>query len=281
MAKKNLSNILECPIDFLYIWASDGFIAQLGSKAKIIKQKKYNQYQTLWKTMVENVKADDQAGLQEAYDSWVEKIGQAIYDTYGYTPVQILERLALGEEVLGKNWKQGIYGIGDVRSTFSQNSAVTVDSATGKILVGGVEAQGQVPVLGGGVVTGYSYYNRTENRQYQSGVNSSGQYGAVCYSSPDGVFSADGSNFDPSKGSFWQNANNYMPMVNKIIEWIMSIVGSFTGNRVVLTQDNTVPAQTEWVEEESNGGMLVAGGLALAGIVFLTMEKPKNKKKNK
>jgi hypothetical protein len=49
----------------------------------------------------------------------------------------------------------------------------------------------------------------------------------------------------------------------------------------VLTQENTVPDQTEWVEPESNNGGLIAGGLALAGIALLTMEKPgkKNSKK--
>lgn len=279
MAKKTLKSILDCPIDFLYLWASDDFISQLGSKAKIIRQKKYNQYQTLWKTMVENVSSSSRAEYQEVYQSWVKQIGDAIFNTYGMAPATILQKLAMGEEVLGKNWKQGIYGVGEVQSTFAQNSAVTVDAATGKILVSGAEAQGQLPIIGtDGAITGYSYYDRAANRQYQSGVNAGGQYGAVCYSSPDGVESATGGNFDPTKGSFWQNANNYMPLVNKIIDWIMSLVGSFAGNRVVLTQENTVPVQTEWVEQESNGG-LIAGGLALAGLALITMDKPNKKKK--
>lgn len=281
MAKKTLTSILQCPIDFLYLWASDEFIAQLGSKARIIREKRYNQYQTLWKTMVENVNAGSNAEYQEVYQSWLKQISQAMQDVYGMAPTTILQKLAMGENVVGKNWKQGIYGIGDLQTTFAQNSAVTVDSASGKILVSGVEADGQMPIIGeGGAITGYSYYDRAANRQYQSGVNAGGQFGAVCYSSPDGVESATGGNFDPSQGSFWQNANNYMPLVNKIIDWIMSLVGLFTGNRVVLTQENTVPDQTEWVEPESNNSGLIAGGLALASLAFVTMKKP-SKNKNK
>lgn len=282
MAKKTLTSILQCPIDFLYLWASDEFIAQLGSKARIIREKRYNQYQTLWKTMEDNVKTSSRAEQLEVYQSWLNQISQAMQDVYGMTPATILQKLAMGENVVGKNWKQGIYGIGDLQTTFAQNSAVTVDSASGKILVSGVEADGQMPIIGdGGNITGYSYYDRAANRQYQSGVNAGGQFGAVCYSSPDGVESATGGNFDPSQGSFWQNANNYMPLINKIIDWIMSIFNLLPGNRVVLTQENTVPDQTEWVEPESNNGGLIAGGLALAGIALLTMEKPgkKNSKK--
>lgn len=282
MAKKTLTSILQCPIDFLYLWASDEFIAQLGSKARIIREKRYNQYQTLWKTMEDNVKTSSRAEQLEVYQSWLKQISQAMQDVYGMTPATILQKLAMGESVVGKNWKQGIYGIGDLQTTFAQNSAVTVDSASGKILVSGVEADGQMPIIGeGGNITGYSYYDRAANRQYQSGVNAGGQFGAVCYSSPDGVESATGGNFDPSQGSFWQNANNYMPLINKIIDWIMSIFNLLPGNRVVLTQENTVPDQTEWVEPESNNGGLIAGGLALAGIALLTMEKPgkKNSKK--
>lgn len=278
MAKKTLANVLQCPIDFIYLWASDGFIAQLGSKARIIKEKKYNQYQTLWKIMVDNVKSNNSADLQDAYIDWTNQIADAIKNTYGMTPAIILQKLAMGEDVLGKNWKQGIYGIGEVQSTFSQNNAVTVDGSTGKIMVNGVAADGQVPIYGAnGVVTGYSYYDKTANAQFQSGVNANGQYGAACYSNESGVQSATGGTFDQSTGSFWSNAANYIPLIQRVIEWLVSLFGA--GERVVLTRQNTVPEQTEWVEENNGNGGLIAGGLALAGLALITMEKPKNNKK--
>lgn len=278
MAKKTLANVLQCPIDFIYLWASDGFIAQLGSKARIIKEKKYNQYQTLWKIMVDNVKSNNSSDLQDAYIDWTNQIADAIKNTYGMTPAVILQKLAMGEDVLGKNWKQGVYGIGEVQSTFSQNNAVTVDGSTGKIMVNGVAADGQVPIYGAnGVVTGYSYYDKTSNAQFQSGVNTNGQYGAACYSNESGVQSANGGTFDQSTGSFWSNAANYIPLIQRVIEWLVSLFGS--GERVVLTRQNTVPEQTEWVEENNGNGGLIAGGLALAGLALITMEKPKNNKK--
>lgn len=270
MAKKTLSSILECPIDFLYLWASDGFIAQLGSKASIIKQKKYYQYQALWKTMVENAKTSDADKLQQEYNSWVDQIAAAITSTYGMTPATILQELALGNDVLGKNWSKGVYGIGNVQISFAQNPSATVDSTTGKILIDGVAPDGQTPIYGnGGVITGYSYYDRDGNVQYQSGMNTSGVYGAVCYTNSNGVQNATGGNFDPSTGTFWQNANNYMPLVNQVLQWVTSIVNSFFPNRTVLTTENTVPAQTEWVEESNSNCGLILSGLAVVGAALV------------
>lgn len=279
MAKKTLKSILECPTDFLYLWASDDFIAQLGNKARIIREKKYHQYQTLWKTMAENTPSNNAQELQDVYNQWVKQIASAIEDLYGMTPATILHQLALGETVVGKNWKEGVYGIGEVRSTFAQDSNVTVSPTTGKILVNGVEAPGQTPIYGsGGVITGYSYFDQATTRQFQSGVNSNGQYGAVCYTSVNGVESASGGNFDPTTGSFWQNTQNYLPLIQKIVDWLLSLFG-VSDDRTVLTTQNTVPDQTEWIEEENGNGSLVAGGLALAGLAFITMEKPKKRNK--
>ncbi len=281
MAKRTLESIKKCPIDFLYLWASDSFISKLGSKANIIRSKKYNQYQTLWKTVVENnPKASSQAELQEVYNQWISEISAEIKNVYGISPSAILEKLAMGEDVLGKNWSKGVYGIGDVSNTFVQNSSVTVDRETGKILVDGVEAPGQTAIYSANgdtaVVTGYSYYDSTNNVQFQSGVSAIGQFGAVCYTDSTSVQRASGGNFDPTTGSFWQNANNYMPIVNDLLNWLMSLVESYTGqNRVVLTSSNTVPKQTEWIEED-NTGLWIAGGLALAGAAVLAFGKKNN-----
>ena len=285
MAKKTLESILECPIDFIYLWATDDFISQLGNKASIIRSKKYNQYQTLWKTMVENVKSNNRDELIAAYNEWLQRIAAAIEDVYGMKPEEILQKLALGKDVLGKNWRKGVYGIsGNVVTTFSQNSAVTVDTTTGKIMVDGVEAPGQTPIYGEGdgetaSITGYSYYDAAGNVQYQSGVSASGQYGAVCYTNSNGTQKATGGNFDPSTGSFWQNANNYMPIVTDLINWLKSVVDSLLGgNRVVLQPSNTVPEQTEWVETESNSkGLWIAGAAAAVGLVLFAGGKKRKK----
>ena len=281
MAKKTLTTILQCPTDFLYLWASDEFIAQLGSKAKIIREKRYNQYQSLWKTMVENTTAKDSNELQEIYTSWTNQIAAAIKNVYGMTPAEILHRLAMGEEVLGKDWSKGVYGIGsNTQLTFDQTVGVGVDYATGKITYQDSELPNQTPIYGqDGSVTGYSVvYN---GNQYQSN-GTVGAYSAYSYSDANGVIqNPDGSNFSATKAGFWQNTNNYTPILERLLAWLESLFDSLLNGRTVLKKENTAPKQTEWVSEESDGGGLLAGGLALGAFAFMSMERPKGKKKSK
>ena len=273
MAKKTLSDIKKCPIDYLYLWASDEFISKLGSKARIIKQKKYNQYQALWKTVVMNNESASADELQELYQQWTSEIASAIKDTYGYTPGEILVRLAMGQEVAGKNFKNGVYGVGDTPTTsFVQNSSVQVNPLTGVVMQNGLPMQNQTAVYGtDGSVIGYS--TQVGGEQYQS-YFVGGLYNALSFSNADGVQYANGGAFNASNASFWQNANNYMPIINSVLSWLTSIVNSFFPNRTVLTPENTVPVQTEWVEPEDNTGLWIAGGFAVVGALLLTMKNP-------
>ena len=284
MAKKTLASLKKCPIDFLYLWASDSFISQLGSKANIIKQKKYYQYQTLWKVMAENEKFSSTDEGQEIYNRWVKELGEAIKEVYGITPAEILRKLALGEEVAGKNFKKGVYGVGGSTNTsFVQNSNYQVNPTTGQIMAGDggsmKDLLHQTPIYGqDGKVSGYSY--SVGGTQYQSTYNN-GQFVALSYSTESGVQNASGGAFDASKGSFWQNANNYMPMINSVLSGLTSIVNTYFPGNTVLTQQNTVPSQTEWVDTGSdNSGLWVVGGLAAVGVALLGFGKRgKNKKK--
>lgn len=278
MAKKTLSSIKQCPIDFLYLWASEEFISNLGSRAKIIREKQYNQYQTLWKTMVENVGSASAEKYKETYNQWTKEIAEAIKSVYGLTPAQILHKLAMGEMVVGKDWNSGVYGDEKTQITFDQKPSITVDPNSGKILSSGSELPNQTAIYGqDGSVVGYSVL--VGNEQFQSNLSNMGVFGAYTYSNGDGTIqSATGSNFSASKGSFWQNANNYMPIVEQVLGWITSLVSSFTGDRTVLTPQNTVLTQKEWVQDESDNSLLIAGGLAAAGLVLVSMEKPKKSK---
>lgn len=280
MAKKTLSDIKKCPIDYLYLWASDEFISKLGSKARIIKQKKYNQYQSLWKTVVMNNESASADELQELYQQWTSEIASAIKDTYGYTPGEILVRLAMGQEVVGKNFKKGVYGVGNTPTTsFVQNSSVQVNPLTGVVMQNGLPMQNQTAVYGhDGSVIGYS--TQVGGEQYQS-YFVGGQYNALSFSNSDGVQYANGGAFNASNASFWQNANNYMPIINSVLSWLTSIVNSFFPNRTVLTSENTVPVQTEWVEPEDNTGLWIAGGFAVVGALLLTMKNPFGGKRKK
>lgn len=280
MAKKTLETLLQCPTDFLYLWASDEFISQLGSKAKIIREKKYYQYQSLWRTMVDNTESKNADELQKTYQSWTKQIAEAIKGIYGMTPAEILVKLAMGEPVLGKNWNEGVYGgIGKTKLSFSQTTNITVDGETGEILRYGEVIPDQTAIYGAdGTVSGYSCLIGDE--QFQSAMGSEGYYGAYSYSKGNGlVQDSNGNAFDSSTSSFWQNTENYIPIVNELLTWLKSLINFLlTGDRTILTTENTVPKQTEWVEEESNGG-LIAGGVALAALALITMDQPKKKNK--
>lgn len=280
---KTLADIKKCPIDYLYLWASDEFISQLGSKGKIIKKKRYYQYQTLYKAVVENVKKD--SAIDSTYDQVTKEIAELIKDTYGLTPGEILVKLAMGEQVAGKDFKNGVFGVGATNSTSFGGTGVTVDSVTGNLMKSGqvlfdfadADMDNFTFIYGqDGRVSGYSTI--VNGTQYQVGV-SYGDDGTVLgfspasYSDSNGVYNPDGSSFNSKTGSFWQNANNYIPMINKILDWISSIVNSFFPNRTYLTTENTVPLQTEWVEESDNTGLLIAGGAILAGVI-LSMDNP-------
>lgn len=277
MAKKTLESLKKCPIDFLYLWASDGFISELGSKAKIIKQKKYNQQQTLWKAMADNEKFSSSAEGQVLYDKWAKEIGEAIKETYGITPQEILRQLALGKTVLGKNFAQGVYGVGDTQvTTFYNTEDYRIDPIDGYITdADGNEVCGQTTIWGeDGNPIGYSCVIGAV--QYQSYLSQDGMWQAYSTSTVDGVYTATGDRLDESKSTFWQNANNYMPIVNSILNWVSSLVSNYFPNNYLLTQRNTVPTQSEWIEED-NTGLYVAGGLALAGIAVLTLGKKRKK----
>lgn len=274
MAKKTLSTILQCPTDFLYLWASDEFISELGSKAAIISKKKYYQYQSLWKTMVENTSSNDPDVLQQTYQNWTNQIAAEIKDIYNMTPGDILVRLAMGEQVLGKDWNQGVYGgIGKTKVSFDQKPTVTVDALTGKIMRDGSVLPNQTAIYGAsGEVTGYSCL--IGGAQFQSNMGSEGMYGAYAYSDENGVQTPNREKFNARAAGFWENTENYMPIIDKVLAWIDSLLKTFAPNQTKITKENTLPKQTEWVDESSNGG-LVAGGLALAALVLVSMEKPK------
>ena len=281
--KKTLADIKKCPIDFLYLWAGEDFISQLGNKASIIAEKKYNQSQALWRIVVDVADQGSESANLNEYKRWVSEIGNAIYDIYNRTPAEILIDLANGKTVAGKNFNNGVFGVGESASTsFVQNSNYQVNPETGQIMAGSgnnlkTELH-QTPIYGeSGDVTGYSY--TVGNTQYQSHYQN-GQYVALSYSDVNGVQKANGGSYDATEASFWQNAENYVPMINSIVEWVLSLISQLLpGNRTVLTTENTVPKQSEWVyEEKSNaGGALLA--LAATGALIFGTNGKKNKNK--
>lgn len=260
-AKQVLQKVLICPVDFIYLFATTNFINKLsGVYKRTVYTKNRLQYQYINSTAVT-------AG--ETFESWRETIRKAIEETYGHTPYEILNMLAAGQSVAGKNWKAGVYGVGATyKEGFSQNAAITVDNTTGKLMQGGKEISGQTAVYtSSGKVCGYTA--TVDGAQYQSTVHG-GKYYAGSYSTTEGQFNADGSVYEPKNAeSIFQNMFTAMPQIQQFLEWLFSFFNINRGN--IMTTNQVVANQSDWIKEEKNTTstlLYLVAGAGLAALLF-------------
>lgn len=257
MKTPTLNEVLASPMQYLYAFASDSFIANLSSdRAKIIYQKRANAQKIV------NTSAIDKKSTSEV---WLNAIRSAIIKETGKTPAEVLIALASGKTVAGKNWQKGIYGIGDTpQQNFVQNSGVTVDPTTGLMSHSSL-ATTQTPMYNSnGTVIGYTALTKDGSAQYQS-VLYNGTYSAYSYGNASGAAQyANGKKFDmQTVESIFQGINTLLPYVSSIVNQILAASG-----KTAITYANTAPAQSDWVENDSdNSGLLLlavgAGALAL------------------
>lgn len=257
-----LAEVKKHPALMLYCWADDNaFIAKLDSKtAGIISSKKANQLQVM---------ALLSGGYGEQLKANLADVKQAFIEIYDMSPEKALVTLANGGEVAGKNWAKGIYGIGKTqRIDFVQNTAVKVDTATGKILVNGVAVDAS-PVYGGvgnKNIKGYTYN--------LNGTTFSSQLVGKLYFAGT-VTLADGTtqdaNGDPvtdaDSSSIWLSV---VSLVEKLVNWFLSFLGKEDKK---ITPSNTLPSQGDgftydtaeasfpwWILALVGGGWLLSGG---------------------
>lgn len=264
--------------NFMYVWADEiKFISKLDKRtAVIIRQKKANQNKIITLSAKEY-------GLtvQEYYNA----IRQAFIDSYGCTPVDALMTLAAGGSVAGKNWADGVYGVGALKnSTFTQNKSITIDPATGEIKKNGITvSQLSSAVYGkkGGktVVTGYSYTDENGNTYTSQLHKASGVYYAGQYSTNSGVLqNSNGMNITAADASsIWESIASGL---ETFVNWLISL---FTKNdKELLTAGNTIPQQTDgFVTETAGGGWLLAvaaAGILVSGGLKIGKKSKKNKK---
>lgn len=272
MASVTKNDLLKNPIDFLYIFTNNTFIALVrkymgATQANTIAQKAANQRHYLRRVY---------GGKTEMEESAYTDFSDAIYSQYGMTPVTILKKLLAGETVAGKNWVEGVYGVGaNNLDGFTQNSSVKVNSSDGTISIGG-NSVGVEPT------TTYGNFGQTKgvatNRSYTiDGVQYSTRYDrrskkwyADTYSTGDIMQYADGSTYTPSSASsVWQNIQTALPAIQKFLEWIASWF-----NFTLIKPQNTVPAQTEFIDRRGNQvdwttlgivGVTIFGGALILG----------------
>lgn len=253
------------PEDYLYMFASESFLAKMDAKSrKIITAKAYYQ-----KKIIVN------AVTNAHYDEARAELRQALIDLYGKTPAQILTDLAAGKTVAGKNWAEGVYGVqgvGAVVNTFASNVAVTVDPQTGMISQGGkVVSTDATAIVGNSKATGnvIGYYYRDENGNcYTSQYNKvTKRFSAGTVSDKDGnVRLADGSlTTNAAMNSIW---TSIISGVEQFTNWILQRL-EVKENEQLLTPQIALPDATDgFVQEEDENGwikpVLIAGGVAVA-----------------
>lgn len=241
MDKVTLDDALKCPTDFLYIFASDTFLSQLDQKsAAIIRSKRRNQQQLL-------ISITERSN----YNAGVQKVAAAIKDAFGFTPAQILIKLAEGEQIAGKDWTKGIYGIGATqREGFSGSNGVTVDKTTGKIMQNGVEVTGQTAIYGKRKGKEYTTYTADIDGVTYCSVYSNGSYYAGTYTNAEGTsFNAEGTKIGLAGFSdIWNSIVSFMPYISQILTFLRGIFPSIFGggeSRTVITAANTLPSQSD------------------------------------
>lgn len=273
-AKKN-------PSMFLYVFATNEYLNAIDSKyAKIIRGKKANQEKLL------KISADEYLGDWQKWTQYKDAIKQGFENIYGITPVEALVKLALGEEVAGKNWSEGVYGVGAIHPTTFYGTNVTVDKTTGHIFKDGVD---------------YTDESRTENENYKgqafpmrycavideatyiSQYYKTGKYYyAKTYSNPNGTFSAkSGTEIKPTDAaSVWENVQlgawDFLDWLKSLLEFFGIKITSESNSNSTLNTKNTLPNQKAdgYVQESGFSEaaaialLAVAGGTMLAGGFF-------------
>lgn len=235
MLELTIKQAIQKPEAFIYIWADEAkFLRYIDAKhAKIIRGKKANQNKLL------ELSAEKYGTTKQAY---TDAIRQALIDAYGLTPAQILVKLANGDTVAGKNWSEGVYGVGKVSNTFS-GSSVSVDPASGKILNNGVEVEGQTAIFNkkgvscySAVVDGKTYTSnyRAASKQFVASqvVDSEGN---VVNASGISITSAD-------SADFWEMI---IAACEKVINWLISLFGGDKSNTELISVGNTAANQRQ------------------------------------
>ena len=259
-AQKALNQFLETPADFIYLFATNSFISKLsGVYQTTVYRKMRLQYKYI------NVLALDAGGT---FESWREKFREAIVEQYGRDPYEILTLLASGKDVAGKNWKEGVYGIGANKYDGFKGTNITVDSSTGDLLQGGTVIPGQTNVYtSSGKLVGKTA--TVDGVQYQSDLSGDKFY-AGTYGTGEGAFNADGTKFNPANAqSIFQNIFSFMEFFDKLITWIFSISDTIKDKFKLMTAKTVAASQDDWIKTSKSSADSLLFFIAGAGIIAL------------
>lgn len=279
--KVTLEQIKQHPANFMYLWADEQkFLRYINPKyAKIIAAKKENQKKLLYLSCGEN---------DAVYNEWLNTIDQAFVDAYNMHPYEALVVLAQGGQVAGKNWEEGVFGVGAVTEFAIRidDQAVTVDPATGHIFLGGQDITDTNKTVYANIknqTVAYQLFSTEQSgfifmSQY---IKTTKKYRAQSYADGQYTYNArTGNEINASDNADIWGA--ILLSIEKVIEWIISLFGGNT-NTTPLSPANTLPSQTEdgFVQEAGLGSAgMIALALVAGGTLLMTAKGKKTLFKN-
>lgn len=257
-----------CPQDFMYIWADEKkFLQYIDKKhAAEIRSKKANQNKLI------ALSAQKYNKTQKEY---TDAIRAAFVEQWKCTPAEALVILAQGGQIAGKNWDEGVYGIGALNvSTFTGHPDISVRPEDGHILNNGVDATDTTKTVYATIkkqAVPYQLFATIDNVTYMSQYNKTlKKYYAQTYSTAEGQFSARTGN-SVNAGDNADIWGAILSSFEKFLSWLISLFGG--GTTTMLSAENTLPNQTAdgFVQEAGMSDavkialVLAAGGALLTG----------------
>lgn len=287
---------------FLYIFADDTYLSYIQPKyRKIISAKRANQRKVLVLSAQAYINKNAVYGGQE-YAQYVKAVKEGFQETYGMLPQDALVKLAKGENVAGKNWKAGVYGVGAVLSPQFYGTNITVESETGRIYKDGSDCTDTTLTvykdLGGKIGTiAFQLFAVIDGKTYMSEYDrGKKQYYAKSYSTDAGKFNAaDGSAFESvDAATVFENVQLGLGDFLSFLKQILATLGininfgstsSSNTTTEQLSDENTLPNQKNdgYVQTDTpetlNAGSIMA--LVAAGALILGKLMPNRGAKKK
>lgn len=285
MIKMTPEQVRENPQMFMYAWATPSFMRSLGKYKSIVAEKWANQRIVLGQIATDN---------NLDFTTFVKSVEQSFVDIWGVKPLKALQILAEGGSIAGKDWSKGMYGVGTTYPGWS-NTDVTVDEATGKILKGGVEVDGQSVYYGTGKNKIAGYTVTIDGKTYSSQYKRKKYYAGILTDADNNKFLPDGSKARTADFSnIWEGVES---LYDNFIEWLIKLFDKLLNTDSAVNQikpENTFPSQVDdgmatkrsnltEVLSANSGIILLALG---AGTLLATgglpgMKKKKGKKSRK
>ena len=269
---------------FIYIFASDAYLKEISKKyAAVIRTKRANQRKLLTLSAQEFLNSNAQYG-DKYYNQYVTAVYDGFVEIYNMKPLEALVKLALGEEVTGKNWSEGVYGVGAVHAATFYGTNITVNATNGHITKDGVDYTDESKTVYKeikGTAVPYQLFAVINDVTYMSQYNKTyKKYYAQTYSSNSGTYSAKNGTTVSATDSASLFSNVQLGAWD-FLEWIKSLLSFFginfgSSTTETITESNTLPNQQAdgYVQESGLSEaaaialLAVAGGTLLAGGFF-------------